>query len=140
MRKIKSHSPQETASIAKKMAKKYSNGGVFCLKGELGAGKTVFVKGFASGLKIDPKTVKSPTYTYVRSYRVGGKWLHHFDFYRVKQIDDLMLHDIEEMFSRSDAWVLIEWPERLGNHIPQNRIEISIEYISDSNRLISFKT
>ncbi len=139
MREYISHSSEQTTLIAREMAQKNQNGGCFCLHGDLGAGKTVFVKGFAKGLHMDPKMIKSPTYTYLRSYKLGKKFFHHFDFYRIENTDDLIAHDLEEIFSHTNAWILIEWPERVENLLPQERTDIFFEYISENVRKIIIK-
>ncbi len=136
MRETTTVSPKETEKLAGKLASNNPEGGFYCLNGDLGAGKTVFVKGFAKSLGIDPKKIKSPTYTYLRSYRVGDKWLHHFDFYRVNHTDDLMAKDLEEIFGQTEAWILIEWPEKIKELLPQKHIDIHFDYISDNKRTI----
>ncbi len=139
MRKLTSKSPQNTGRIALEMAKDEPKGGFYCLHGNLGAGKTVFVKGFAKGLGIDPKKIKSPTYTYLRSYRVNNDWLHHFDFYRINGADDLMKQDLAEIFNQHRAWILVEWPENIAEILPKDRTDIFFKYLSDLERRLTIK-
>jgi tRNA threonylcarbamoyladenosine biosynthesis protein TsaE len=107
------------------------------LSGNLGAGKTAFVRGLAAGLGIDPDDVSSPTFTLVHEYRGGRLTLYHADLYRLEQVatEDLGL---EEM-GVSDGVLAIEWPDRLAHALPGAR-EIAIEIVDESRRRISYST
>jgi len=133
-------SPQETMALAAEFAKNHPNGGVFCLNGDLGSGKTVFTKGIAKHLGIAEREVKSPTYAFLRSYPVKDVFLHHFDFYRIEQSDELIGHDIEQYFSRKGAWIVIEWPSRVLKCLPASKIDINFEYIDEKTREITYPT
>jgi tRNA threonylcarbamoyladenosine biosynthesis protein TsaE len=107
---------------------------VVLLSGDLGAGKTAFVRGLASGLRIDPGQVSSPTFTIVHEYRGGRLTLYHADLYRLERaaVEDIGL---EEMGVR-DGVLAIEWPDRLSHPLPGAR-EVRIEIVDDSTRRLT---
>lgn len=129
-----SSNPQETKNKAAELAQQMQNGGILCLHGDLGSGKTVFTKGFAAQLGIKEEEVKSPTYTLMREYKIGAKKLYHFDFYRVEALDDLMIHDLEEIFAKKDTWIIIEWAERVEQIVPRTRTDIHFTFIDEHTR------
>ena len=112
-------SEDETAGVAGELAAALKAGDVILLCGNLGAGKTAFVRGLASGLGIDPGEVSSPTFTLVHEYRGGRLTLYHADLYRLERIatEDIGL---EEM-GVADGVLAIEWPYRLANTMPGAR-------------------
>ena len=101
----------ETASSGEALVSKLAPGAVVLVSGELGAGKTVFVRGMAAGLGIDPSEVNSPTFTLIQEYRGGRLPLYHVDLYRLRstEVDDLGLDDL----TMEGGVTAIEWPERL---------------------------
>ena len=103
------------------------------LSGNLGAGKTAFVRGLAAGLGIDPDEVSSPTFTLVHEYRGGRLTLYHADLYRLEQAatEDLGL---EEM-GVTDGVLAIEWPDRLTHALP-NATAVNLEIVGDTTRRI----
>jgi len=131
MKEIISFSEADTKKAAKEIAKKISGKKagprVVSLKGQLGAGKTVFVKGFSENFGIDPCLVKSPTYTYQRKYESDGVCIFHFDYYRLNESNELIENEILEIIDDNNNIVLIEWPEKLEHILPDERIEVSIE-------------
>ena len=104
------------------------------LAGDLGAGKTTFVKGLAAGLGIDPAEVSSPTFTLLHEYRGGRLTLYHADLYR---LDNTATEDLglEETGVR-DGVLAIEWPDRLTHDITGARL-IRIELVDDATRRIT---
>jgi tRNA threonylcarbamoyladenosine biosynthesis protein TsaE len=118
-------SEEETADVARALAATLKPGSVVLLSGQLGAGKTAFVRGLAAGLGIDPDDVSSPTFTLVHEYRGGRLALYHADLYRLGQTttEDLGLEE-----KGVAAGVLaIEWPDRLMHPIPgATTVEIAI--------------
>jgi tRNA threonylcarbamoyladenosine biosynthesis protein TsaE len=108
---ITTHSEAETATVGRELAATLSAGGVVLLYGDLGAGKTAFVKGLAEGLGVSRDEVSSPTFTIMQEYRGGRLPLFHVDLYRLddpRELDDLGLEEV------ADAGVLaIEWAEKL---------------------------
>jgi tRNA threonylcarbamoyladenosine biosynthesis protein TsaE len=126
-----SSSEQETQAIARDLAARLKAGDVVLLSGDLGAGKTAFVRGLAEGLGIDPEDVSSPTFTLVHEYRGGRLTLYHADLYRLPTAatDDLGLEET------TDGVLAIEWPERLTRRIP-GAMTVAIEMIGPTTRKI----
>jgi tRNA threonylcarbamoyladenosine biosynthesis protein TsaE len=129
------HSEEETADAAYKLAVTLKAGDVILLSGNLGAGKTAFVRGLASGLGIDPEDVSSPTFTLVHEYRGGRLTLYHADLYRLDRVatEDLGLEEL----GVSDGVLAIEWPDRLAHALPGAR-EIQIEIVDENTRRITW--
>lgn len=117
MSAITTHSEVETAAEGRRFADTLRGGDVLLLSGDLGAGKTAFVRGLADGLGIDPKDVTSPTFTLVQEYRSGRLTLFHVDLYRLKpiEVDDLGLEDM----ALEGGVLAIEWPDRLPRAFEQ---------------------
>ena len=135
-RSITTTSPEQTQDIARSLAEATKAPAIICLYGDLGAGKTTFTKGFASHFGLEEKDIKSPTYTFVREYEVGKLKLFHFDFYRIEAIDELIQHDLEEIFTRKDAIILVEWPKRIEEILPSKRTNVWLEHVGDNQRNI----
>jgi tRNA threonylcarbamoyladenosine biosynthesis protein TsaE len=127
-------SEQETAAIAKGLAEELRAGDVLLLSGNLGAGKTAFVRGLAEGLGIPPRDVSSPTFTLVHEYRGGRFTLYHVDLYRLDRAatDDLGLDEL----GVRDGVLAIEWPDRLTHSLEGART-IRLEIVDDATRRIS---
>jgi tRNA threonylcarbamoyladenosine biosynthesis protein TsaE len=121
-------SPEETARIGMMLGPLLKAGDIVCLQGELGAGKTCFAKGVASGMGIeDPVT--SPTFTLVNEYH-GDLTLYHLDVYRLTgagEMDDLGYED----FFYGDGVALVEWAERVKEVLPAERLEILINRVDE---------
>ncbi|MDH4063365.1 MAG: tRNA (adenosine(37)-N6)-threonylcarbamoyltransferase complex ATPase subunit type 1 TsaE [Acidobacteriota bacterium] len=129
-----SGSEAETRAIAARLAVELKSGALLFLSGDLGAGKTAFVRGLAEGLGIDPFEVTSPTFTLVHEYRGGRLPLIHVDLYRLASAD---LDEIGlDQDLAAEGIVAVEWPERLGRSIP-SAIRISIADAGDDRRLIT---
>ncbi len=123
-----SHNAAETLALGRRIGKQLSGGEVLLLDGPLGAGKTVFVKGIASALNIDPEEVTSPSFTLVNPYQ-GRLPLFHLDLYRLDEGSRAAeAVDLEELLTDERAVIVIEWAARLGSY-PLNtkvwRIKIS---------------
>ena len=108
---IISHSPAETEALGEKLGRAADCGTVFALSGDLGAGKTQFVKGLARGLDVTAR-VHSPTFTLVNEYGGGRLKLFHLDLYRLETPAQILSAGIEEYLS-PDGVTVIEWAERL---------------------------
>lgn len=107
---VHTRSEDETRQLARRVASRLGPGSVVLLEGDLGAGKTVFVKGLAEGLGVDPDEVTSPTFTLIQEY-AGRRKLSHVDLYRLRP-EEVAELGLEETMSGEDI-VAIEWPERL---------------------------
>jgi tRNA threonylcarbamoyladenosine biosynthesis protein TsaE len=130
-----SHSEEETQSIARAFAARLAPGDVLLLAGNLGAGKTAFVRGLAAGLGIDPGDVSSPTFTIVHEYKGGRLALYHVDLYRLERAatDDVGL---EEM-GVADGVLAIEWPDRLTHDMP-GATAVRLEIVDDTTRRVEW--
>jgi tRNA threonylcarbamoyladenosine biosynthesis protein TsaE len=128
-----SRSEQETAALARALSADLRAGDILLISGNLGAGKTAFVRGLAEGLGVDPREVSSPTFTLVHEYRGGRLTLYHVDLYRLDRAatDDLGL---EELGVR-DGVLAIEWPDRLTHALDGSR-QVQIEIVDDTTRRI----
>lgn len=127
------HSPEETFELARSIGERLGGGEVFLLSGELGAGKTVFAKGLAAGLDIDPSDVTSPTFTLVNAHE-GRLRFYHIDLYRL----DAGVHQgmgLEEILDDETAVTIIEWGEKLG-FVPTRLTVVELSCVSDSERRI----
>ncbi len=131
---ITSNSPEETFLFAEELGRRISNSSVIALYGDLGAGKTIFTKGLARGLGID-EDITSPTFSLMESYE-GDKPLHHFDLYRIENLNEFENLRFEEYWE-GDGISVIEWPEKAGDLLPENRINVFIEYIDEIRREIT---
>jgi tRNA threonylcarbamoyladenosine biosynthesis protein TsaE len=127
-------SEDQTADVARALAATLKPGAVLLLSGQLGAGKTAFVRGLAAGLGIDPDDVSSPTFTLVHEYRGGRLTLYHADLYRLGQTttEDLGL----EERGVAAGVLAIEWPDRLTHEVPgATTVEIAI--VDDTTRQLT---
>jgi tRNA threonylcarbamoyladenosine biosynthesis protein TsaE len=127
-------SEEETQRLAGELASTLAAGDVLLLSGNLGAGKTAFVRGLAQGLGIDPEEVSSPTFTLIHEYRGGRLALYHADLYRLERAgtEDIGLEEV----GVSDGVLAIEWPDRLTHTIPGART-VAIEIIDETTRRIA---
>lgn len=106
-------------------AERLRGGGVIALFGELGAGKTTFVKGVAAALGIPEHAVSSPTFTYLHIYE-GSSFLYHFDLYRMRGPEDFFALGFDEYLAC--GVVCIEWAERLGMMLPEGAIRLQLAH------------
>ncbi len=135
MKQYQSQSEDETKQIAEELGRKTRNH-IFALTGELGAGKTIFVQGFAKGLGIKDKII-SPTFVLIRQHKIPGtkKVLYHIDLYRLENTTNLKELGLEEIWSNPNNIILIEWAEKI-KELPKNAIRISIQK-QGNDRLIT---
>ena len=129
---ILTNSEEETSATGERLATRLRAGDVLLLHGDLGAGKTAFVRGLARGLGAAADDVSSPTFTLIQEYR-GRVRLYHVDLYRLQPIEvaDLGLDEL----AAADAIVAVEWAER-WNERPLDAWEISFEHEGDDRRAI----
>ncbi len=138
MKEYISNSTKETNEIARDIISKLNSGDIVLLRGDLGAGKTAFVKGIVKALGGDEKMVTSPTFTIVNEYQTKNNTIYHFDLYRINSVEELFNIGIEEYFY-SDAICFIEWPERAEELFLGQHKEVTIEKIGETSRKIYFK-
>jgi tRNA threonylcarbamoyladenosine biosynthesis protein TsaE len=129
---VDSESEAETIAAGARLGSELGAGAIVLLDGELGAGKTAFVRGLASGLGADPDDVSSPTFTILQQYR-GRLVLHHADLYRLTppEVSDLGLDEIS-----ADGVLAIEWPDRLPFAFG-DVVRVAIESTGESSRRIT---
>lgn len=135
---VETNGPEQTMLVAEKLAKTTGKGVVFTLRGDLGAGKTHFVKGFVKGLGCD-SLVTSPTFTLLNVYEGGRVPVYHFDMYRLSSLDEAKELGFDEYFNLSslDGIVMVEWPENVEGLITCPHIEIEIKKIDNERRKIT---
>ena len=133
-------SAEETENAGRALAKCLADGGentaFIALYGDLGVGKTAFIRGFTSEI-CDCARVKSPTYTVVNEYRGGKVPIFHFDMYRIVDDDDLYSTGFYDYID--EGIILSEWSENIPFAIPKEHISVTIEKIGGDNRRITLK-
>jgi len=148
MKSIIAKNPQETIELAGKFALGLKGGEILALSGELGSGKTTFIKGLAEGLKV-AEVITSPTFVMLKSYpgkigdpssssgRVKSIEFVHIDAYRAETIEDIKSVGIEDYFERKDIVMAIEWAEKIKEILPKNTINLEFQIIDKNSRRIS---
>lgn len=126
-------SESETESLAKSFSNIIKEGDVIALNGELGSGKTFFIKSLCASYGI--KNVSSPSFAIVNEYD-GIKKIYHFDFYRIKKITELYDLGFDDYLNDSDAIIFIEWAELWKEILPKHYYEIWIKFDNGSSRII----
>jgi len=125
----------DTLTIAENIeSEKFANM-VICLDGELGSGKTVFVKGFAKALGIEDN-ITSPTFNIIKEYEVGELPLYHMDVYRLDEIDEDI--GIRDYFTKGGI-TIIEWSDMIKEYLPEERLEIIFKIVDENTRVLFFK-
>ena len=125
----------ETIALAENIESEHFPGMVICLNGELGSGKTVFTKAFASALGIEDD-VTSPTFNIIKEYHNGELPLYHMDVYRLEgNVNELGL---DEYFD-GDGVTIIEWADMIEDHLPKERLDINIRVTGEDTRVIVLK-
>lgn len=127
-----SKSPKDTALIAEKIIKDFPDIKLFLLYGDLGAGKTTFVKGLAQFLKLDSKDIKSPTFTFINRHEN----LLHYDLYRLEKLDQILHEQILEDLE-NDSLKIIEWPELIEDLVKIPHLKIKIAHLNENEREIN---
>lgn len=122
---VESYSAADTFAYGKALGEKAAPGEIYALAGDLGVGKTVFTQGFAAGLGI-MEPVNSPTFTILQSYEDGRLPLHHFDVYRIGDVEEMEEIGCEDRFY-GEGVCLIEWAELIREILPKDCIRITIE-------------
>ena len=125
--KVISRSEQDTIELAENIESEKFKNMVICLIGELGCGKTIFTKGFASSLEVT-EDVTSPTFNIIKEYNTGQMPLYHMDVYRLDgKVEDL---GIEDYFDKGGI-TIIEWADTIEEYLPKNRLEIKFRLSDD---------
>ena len=131
-----SRSEAETEAAGAALAHELAPGSVVLLCGDLGAGKTVFSRGFARGLGV-VEPVSSPTYTIVQEYALAdGKHLYHMDLYRICDEHAALGFGVDEFLDDPGAISLVEWPERIAGLLPDDAVRVELKHLSNEEREI----
>ena len=133
--RLESLSPAATRELAARLGSHLAPGDLVTLRGELGAGKTEFVRGLALGLEVDPEAVASPSFALAYEYQ-GRCPLVHLDLYRLPDLAPEFLPDLEDYLFGPQV-TAVEWAERLGNLLPPDYLEVAIDITGPSQREIS---
>ena len=134
---IITNTPEETKNFAYKLASKLKGNEILSFYGDLGVGKTTFIRGLASFFGLE-NLVSSPTFSLVNEYQNANAKIYHFDMYRIHSFEDL---ESTGFFDYLDNGIfLIEWSENIEEHLPKNAIKIKIEKInSEDGRIITIE-
>ncbi len=125
----------ETISLAENIESEHFPGMVICLNGELGSGKTVFTKAFASAMGIEDD-VTSPTFNIIKEYPKGELPMYHMDVYRLEgNVNELGL---DEYFD-GDGVTIVEWADMIEDHLPKERLDINIKVTGEDTRVFILK-
>lgn len=126
---------RELPEASRKLLKHIGKNRIIAFYGSMGAGKTTIIKAICESLEATD-TVTSPTFTLVNEYKTSkGDSLYHFDFYRIKRLEEVFDFGIEEYFS-SGSYCFMEWPEMIEKYLPQETVKISIEVGADEERIL----
>lgn len=136
--KLTSYSTDDLGAIAKKILKTYPDQRIFALYGMMGAGKTTLIKALCEVLDVED-IATSPSFAIVNQYQNSKKEnIYHFDFYRIKRIEEVLDLGYEDYFFSED-YCFIEWPEKIEKLLPENFVYIKIvESEDNSTRIIHF--
>lgn len=130
------HSAEETIKLGIHLGREAAVGTVFCLFGDLGAGKTTLIKGIVEGATgIREALVMSPTFLYLNHYLGESKNVYHFDLYRLKNAEEFLSMGFEEYFF-ADGIACVEWSERIASILPKGHIKIALSDIGEGRRNI----
>ena len=131
---IRIESLEKIQEAAKNFVTNMGDNTVFAFYGKMGAGKTTFVKAICEELGVED-TITSPTFAIVNEYRsdLAGELIYHFDFYRIKKLDEVYDMGYEDYFY-SGAICFIEWPELIEELLPGNTVKVSIEELESGER------
>jgi tRNA threonylcarbamoyladenosine biosynthesis protein TsaE len=123
---------------ATELIKTFPKARIFAFEGEMGAGKTTFIKALCRSLGVE-QVITSPTFSLVNEYidKDGEKVFFHFDFYRIENVNEALDMGYEDYFY-SDNMCFIEWPEKIAELLPPETINLKIEVIDEENRKLCF--
>lgn len=136
--RIISKSVNDTLSIGRTIAKNLQKGAIVCLFGQLGSGKTVLTKGIALGLGMKRDRIISPSFVLIRQYTQGKLPFYHFDLYRLKVPEDILVLGYEE-YLYDDGITVVEWADRLRYLLPKEYLKIELFIKGNKQRLLKFK-
>ncbi len=132
-----SDSPQETKEFGASLGQLLRGGELICLEGELGSGKTTFIQGIGRGLGVDGP-ITSPTFIFVNEYRGENLTFYHVDLYRVESRQEIIASGLDDLFW-GDGVCAIEWAEKAGEIVPQERLWVTLRHGGERRRLITLE-
>jgi len=133
--KFVSKNINDTLTIAENIESEKFENMVICLDGELGSGKTIFVKGFAKALGIE-ENITSPTFNIIKEYYNAELPLFHMDVYRLDEMEDNI--GIRDYYNKGGV-TIIEWSELIKDELPEERLEIKFKIVNEDTRILVFK-
>ncbi len=135
--KIRINSLDNIHEAAKQFIKNMGNGNIFAFYGKMGAGKTTFIKAICEELGVED-VITSPTFAIVNEYTTkGGEPIYHFDFYRIKKIEEVYDLGYEDYFD-SGHLCFLEWPELIEDLLPEDTTRVTISVEEDGSRIVEF--
>ena len=135
--KITIDSLDNIRAAAREFIKNMGNSHVFAFYGKMGAGKTTFIKAICEELGVED-VITSPTFAIVNDYTAGdGRHIYHFDFYRIKKLDEVYDMGYEDYFD-SDSLCFLEWPELIEELLPSDAVKVTITQQDDGTRVVEF--
>lgn len=135
--KIKIESPEKLHEAARQFVENKGTGNVFAFYGKMGAGKTTFIKAICEVLGVED-VITSPTFALVNEYTSGdGDPIYHFDFYRIKKLDEVYDMGYEDYFY-SGSLCFLEWPELIEDVLPEDAVKVTITEMPDGSRQVEF--
>ena len=139
METIRIDSLEKIQEAARQFVDSMGDNTVFAFYGKMGAGKTTFIKAVCQELGVTDN-ITSPTFAIVNEYRsdIAGELIYHFDFYRIKKLDEVYDMGYEDYFY-SGAICFIEWPELIEDLLPGNTIKVSIEEVENGARVLTME-
>lgn len=133
---IKIQSLEEISSAARQFVESIGERRIFAFYGSMGAGKTTFIKAICEELGVED-VITSPTFAIVNEYTTGtGKPLYHFDFYRIKKLDEFYDMGGEDYFDSGNL-CFIEWPELIEDVLPEEAVIVNIKEVDNGSRLVT---
>jgi len=140
MKEFLTHSAEETTELGRRLAGELHPPKLVVLRGELGAGKTILIKGIAEGFHAaSQENVTSPTFTLIHEYRGPGVNMYHVDLYRVDTQRELDTLGLDDLFDENSV-VLIEWGEKFAHFLRERDVEITIERLGENDRRVKIAT
>lgn len=135
---IKINSLADINEAAKQFIENMGDGKVFAFYGKMGAGKTTFIKAICEELGVD-NVITSPTFAIVNEYQSAttGDSIYHFDFYRIKKLEEVYDMGYEDYFY-SGSLCFLEWPELIDDLLPEDATKVTIEATDDGERVVKF--
>jgi tRNA threonylcarbamoyladenosine biosynthesis protein TsaE len=137
---VVSHSVAETEAAAADLARSLHGGACVALHGDLGAGKTQFVRGLVRGLGGNPRAVSSPTFVLLNVYEAGRLTVYHLDAYRVGGADDFEAIGFGELLNDDAAVVVVEWADRVAALLPPDCVHVRITATGETERRLEIDT